>query len=473
MTTSETPVPTSEVAERRFEVSSRSVFAIAVPMTLAYATVPLLGITDTAVVGRLGDAAPLAGLAVGAVVFDLVFGTLNFIRASTTGFVAQAFGRGDDIEQQAAAWRGTLIGVAVGIVVALCGPLLAAAGVAGMGIGGATADAARSYVVIRSLGAPFSLANYALLGYVLGRGEARLALILTTLLNGTNIALSITLGLGLGWGVAGVAAATVIGEAVVTAATAWLLWRRFAARPARPSRARVLDRAALSRLFAVNGDIMIRSFCLIGTFALFTRLGADQGPVVLAANALLMNLFLLSAYILDGLATAAEQQAGRALGAGWREGFERSVRLCTLWGLALTLPLFLVFSLGGGAAIDLMTTEPDVRETARRYLVWAAATAPVGVLAFVMDGVFIGATWSRDMRNTMLASVAVFAVVALLARAAFGNHGLWLALNAFLLARGLLLRARMSRNATRSFEGVNYPSNPTGGDRKNGDITIG
>ena len=449
MTTIEAPLP-----DRRFEVSSRTVFAIAVPMTLAYATVPLLGITDTAVVGRFGDAALLAGLAVGAVVFDLVFGTLNFIRASTTGFVAQAFGRGDEVEQQAALWRGALIGVAIGVLVALLGPVIARLGVWAMGIEGAAAEAARSYVVIRALGAPFSLANYALLGYVLGRGEARLALALTTLLNGTNIALSIALGLGLGWGVTGVATATVIGEVLVVSVTVALLAARFRSAPARPSRERVLDRAALGRLFAVNGDIFIRSFCLIGTFAVFTRLGAGQGETVLAANAILMNLFLLSAYILDGIATAAEQMVGRALGARWREGFERAVRLGVIWGLILTTPIFLAFSLGGGAAIDLMTTEPNVRETARSYVVWAAATAPLGVLAFVMDGVFIGATWSREMRNTMLASVGVFLLLAWIGLALAGNHGLWLALNAFLVSRGVLLWGRMKARAPREFSGA-------------------
>ena len=447
------PKSSPPAPDRRFEVSSASVFAIAVPMTLAYATVPLLGIVDTAVVGRLGDPAPLGGLAVGAVVFDLVFGALNFLRASTTGFVAQALGRGDEAEQEAATWRGAGLGAAIGILVALTGPLIAALGIAFMGIDGATAEAARTYIVIRAVGAPFSLANYALMGYVLGRGEARLALGLTTLLNGLNVVLSIALGLGLGWGVAGVATATVIGEALVTTLTALILWRRFARSAHRPGRPRVLDPAALRRMFAVNGDIFVRSFCLIGTFALFTRFGAQEGALVLAANAILMNLFLLSAYILDGLATAAEQLAGRALGANWREGFDRAVRLSFLWGLALTTPVFLAFALGGGIAIDVMTTSEEVREVARRYVVWAALTAPVGVLAFIMDGVFIGATWSRAMRDTMLVSVAVFVVLALALRGPFGNHGLWVALNGFLLARGLLLRAMLPRRAAASFTG--------------------
>ena len=438
--------------QRPFEVTSRSVMAIAVPMTLAYVTVPLLGIVDTAVVGRLGEAAPLAGLAAGAVVFDLVLGTLNFIRAGTTGFVAQAFGRGDVVEEEAVFWRGAMLGVAIGLAIALLGPVIARVGATAIGVEGEAAEATRAYVTIRALATPFSLANYAILGYILGRGEAALALALTTLLNGVNIVLSVTLGLALGWGIDGVAWATVIGEVTVTTLGFLILLRRFRRQAVRPGRARVLERQRVGRFFSVNGDILIRSFCLIGTFALFARMGAMQGEEVLAANAILMNLFLLSAYFLDGLATAAEQLAGRAIGAGWRPAFDRAVRLSVLWGYVLTGAIFVAFWLLGGWIIEVMTTAPDVREVARRYLLWAALTAPVGVLAFQMDGVFIGATWSREMRNMMLVSVVIFAVTAAVAVPALGNHGLWLALNAFLAARGALLWRRLGSKAHETFQ---------------------
>lgn len=441
----------ANAVQRPFDVNSRTVMAIAVPMTLAYISVPLLGIVDTAVVGRLGDAAPLGGLAVGAVVFDLVFGTLNFIRAGTTGFVAQAFGREDDAEQEAVFWRGAILAVAIGIAVAVLGPLLATLGIWGMGIEGATADAAWTYVTIRALGAPFSLASYAILGYILGRGEAGLALGLTTLLNGTNIVLSVALGLGLGWGVSGVAWATVIGEVIAAAVGFAILVARFSRTGERPTWTRVANRDRVMRLLAVNGDIMVRSFCLIGTFALFTRLGAEQGPNTLATNAILMNLFLLAAYFLDGLATAAEQLVGRAIGASWRPAFDRAVKLSIAWGLALTGAIFLAYVTLGGTIIDAMTNLPELREEARTYLVWAALTAPIGVLAFQMDGVFIGATWSREMRNMMLLSVLVFVLCAALLMPLLGNHGLWLSLNVFLAARGIFLLARLRVRSAHAF----------------------
>ena len=452
--TAPSPDPAStRTGERPFAVTSASVMAIAIPMTLAHATTPLLGIVDTSVVGRLGAAAPLAGLAVGAVVFDLVFGTLNFIRAGTTGFVAQAFGRGDGAEEEATFWRGAGLGLGIGIAVALLGLPLGLLGAWAMGLGGEAANAATLYVAIRALGAPFSLANYAILGTVLGRGEAGLGLALQILLNGTNIVLSIALGLGLGWGIAGVAIATITGEAIATTVGLLILVRRFRRGDDRPSWTRVIDRAAVSRLLVVNGDIMIRSFCLIGAFALFARLGASQGEVTLAANAILMNLFLLSAYLLDGLATAAEQLAGRAVGARHRPAFDRSVRLSVLWGFALTLLIFVAYAAFAPVLIDLMTTVETVRETAYRFALWAALTAPAGVLAFQMDGVFIGATWSSDMRNMMLVSLAVFVVAAFALMPPFGNHGLWAALNVFLLARGLLLWSRMGGLADRTFGG--------------------
>ena len=192
-------------------------------------------------------------------------------------------------------------------------------------------------------------------------------------------------------------------------------------------------------MFAMNGDIMIRSFLLLMAFTLFTAGGARQGTVTLAANAVLMNFFLLGGYFLDGLATAAEQFAGRAVGARYKPAFVQSVRMTLVWSFALAALLSLILWLGGGLIIDVMTTSPEVRETARIYLLWAALTPVVGALAFHQDGVYIGATWSSDMRNMMLLSFAFFLTVMWLAEPVLANHGLWLALHAFLISRGLLL----------------------------------
>jgi MATE family multidrug resistance protein len=436
----------STLNARSFIVTNRSVLAIAVPMTLAYLTTPLLGLVGTAVVGQFGDAALLGGMAAGAVIFDVVFTTFNFLRSGTTGLVAQAFGRGDALEEQAVFWRAVLIAIVAGIVLAALAPLASTAGQWFMGAEPRVNEAMDIYIRIRLLAAPFSLINYVILGYVLGRGEGGLGLTLQLVLNGVNIALCFLLGLSLGWGVAGVAWATVTGEFLAMLLGLAIVGGRFRAAPRLP-RHRVLDLAAFLRMLSLNRDIMIRSFSLLAAFALFTRQGAQFGTLTLAANAVLMNFFLVAGYFLDGFATAAEQLAGRAVGARAATPFRQAVRLTLFWGFGLAGVATLVFWLAGTDLVALITTSKDVRAVADIYLPWAAFTALSGVLAFEMDGVFIGATWSRDMRNMMLLSFLVFAAALLILAPAFGNHGLWAALHVFLLVRGFsllaILRLRM------------------------------
>ncbi|WP_195176492.1 MATE family efflux transporter [Mesorhizobium sp. INR15] len=425
---------------RSFVVTNRSVLAIAVPMTLAYLTTPLLGLVDTAVVGQFGDAALLGGLAAGALIFDVVFTSFNFLRSGTTGLVAQAFGRDDALEEQAVFWRAVLIAVVAGIVLAALSPMIAVGGQWFIDGGPRVSEAMDTYIRIRLLAAPFSLINYAVLGYVLGRGEGGLGLMLQLVLNGINIALCFLLGLRFGWGVAGVAWATVAGEFLAMLLGLAIVVRRFRRAPHLP-RYRLLDTKAFLRMLSLNRDIMIRSFSLLAAFALFTRQGAQFGTVTLAANAVLMNFFLVAGYFLDGFATAAEQLAGRAIGARASEPFRQAVRLTLFWGFGLAGGATLVLLLGGANLVAVITTSLDVRAVADVYLPWAAFTALSGVLAFQMDGVFIGATWSRDMRNMMLLSFLAFVAALLTLAPVFGNNGLWAALHVFLLVRGLSLLA--------------------------------
>ena len=434
---------------RAFAVTNRSVLAIAVPMTLAYLTTPLLGLVDTAVIGQFGDAALLGGLAAGALVFDVVFTTFNFLRSGTTGLVAQAFGRGDILEEQAVFWRAVMLACIIGIALVALAPLISLGGQWFMDAERSVNDAMDVYIRIRLLGAPFSLVNYAILGYVLGRGEGRLGLLLQLVLNGVNIGLSILLGLELGWGVSGVAWGTVGGEFCATLVGLAIVIRRFGQMPRLP-RDRLFDLGAFLRMMALNRDIMIRSFSLLAAFALFTRQGAQFGTVTLAANAVLMNFFMASSFFLDGFATAAEQLAGRAVGANAKAAFRRAVSLTLFWGFSLAATATLAVLLFGDRLIDLITTATDVRAIAAGYLPWAAFTALSGVLAFEMDGVFIGATWSRDMRNMMLLALATF-VAALVALAPFGNHGLWAALHVFLLVRGVSLFALLRLRVQTAF----------------------
>ncbi|TIW35756.1 MAG: MATE family efflux transporter, partial [Mesorhizobium sp.] len=238
------------------------------------------------------------------------------------------------LEEQAVFWRAVLIAVVAGIVLAALAPLVAIAGQWFMSAEARVSEAMAVYIRIRLLAAPFSLINYAILGYVLGRGEGGLGLMLQLVLNGINIALCILLGLELGWGVAGVAWATVTGEFVAMLLGLAIIGRRFWAAPRLP-RHRILDLSAFLRMMSLNRDIMIRSFSLLAAFALFTRQGAQFGTVTLAANAVLMNFFLIAGYFLDGFATAAEQLAGRAVGARAAMQFRQAVRLTLFWGFGL------------------------------------------------------------------------------------------------------------------------------------------
>ncbi|TDH39407.1 MATE family efflux transporter [Pseudohoeflea suaedae] len=426
------------------------VFAIALPMTLAFLTTPLLGLVDTAVVGRLGDAALIGGLAVGAMLFDIVFTAFNFLRSSTTGLAAQAMGREDWVEQQAIFWRALITSAVVGALVVVASPVLIWAGLIFMSPGENVGAAAQTYLAIRVLSAPVALANYVVLGFVLGQGRSGLGLLLQTVIYGTNIVLSILFGLYLGWGLPGVAWATVISEIIGCAAGLLIVISGFRA-VARPAWSKILDAAALKRLLSLNTDIMIRSLGLMFAFVWFTRLGAALGELQLAANAILMNVFMVASYYLDGLANAAEQIVGRAVGANHRPAFIRAIKLTTLWSFVcagVTTLLFLVF---GDRVITMLTTVPEVRELASVYLPWAALTALTGALAFEMDGVFIGATWSRDMRNMMLIVLPFFVLAAHFLGQAFGNHGLWAALNIFLAGRGVFLMIVLPRRTRETF----------------------
>jgi MATE family multidrug resistance protein len=435
---------------RPFAVTHGEVFRLAAPMTLAYLSVPLIGVIDTAVIGQLGDAALLGGIAVGAIVLDVVFVTFNFLRSGTTGLTAQALGADDRAETVGVLARALLVAILSGLAIVVLQKPFVEAGVALMDPGAPVASPMRDYLYVRVWATPFGLVNYVLLGWLLGLGRSVIVLAVQTLFALLNIALSVWFVLGLGYGVAGVAWGSVLAE-IVTVLVQVPLVVRLAPLAARPSWSRILERTGFMRLLAINRDIMIRSFSLLFAFAFFTRQGAQFGPVVLAANAILMHFFLVGGYFLDGMANAAEQLAGRAVGARFRPAFERTVWLTTIWGMATALALTFVYALFGPLIVDLMTTAPEVRETARHYLVWAVLTPLAGVVAFQMDGIFIGATWSRDMRNMMLLSVLIYLAAWACLTPLFGNHGLWMALLVFLGARSFSFHWRMRQLLPRTF----------------------
>ncbi|MCJ2071824.1 MATE family efflux transporter [Methylobacterium sp. J-030] len=425
------------VTTRPDRPTHRRVLGLALPMTLANVTTPMLGFVGAAVIGRLGDAALLGAVALGAVIFDAIFWSFGTLRMATAGLTAQAVGARDDREIDRILARTLAAGALIGfLLVALQGPIGWIA-LAISGAGEAVRAGLATYFHIRILSAPFVLANYGVLGSVLGRGRTDLGLLLQVAINLVNIGLTLVLVLGFGLGLAGAALAAVCAEALGLG-LGLLVLARLGSRPFRVPLRELRDAAALRRTLSVNGDVILRTLALITGIVLFSALGARQGDVVLAANSVLWNLFLIGGFFLDGFATAAEALCGRAVGARDADAFRTAASLSLRWCLGFGLGVSLLAFAGGQTFIDFVTTNGPVRETARAYLILAALAPLAAAAPFAYDGIYIGATWTRAMRNLMLCALAAYAAALALVQALdLGNLGLWLAFVAFLGARGL------------------------------------
>ena len=434
---------------QNFTVTHARVLAIAVPMTLSSMTTPLLGVVATAVIGRLGQAQLLGAVAISSVVFDCLFWLFAFLRMGTLALTAQALGAGDVAEERATLMRALLLAAAIGLaLIAVQAPL---SGIVHhlMGASPEATRAAEAYFAVRIWSAPFALANYVLLGWFVGLARASTALALQAAINAINAAVLAVLVLVFDFGVAGAAFGAVVAEIAGTIAGLAIALRIIGARM--PNARSIFDRARLMRLFLVNRDIMIRTAAIIAAWLFFVAQGARAGDVVLAGNSVLHNFVLVGAFFLDGFASAAEQLCGRATGARNGTAFARTVRLVLSWGFAFGVTATIAFLLIGPWLIDLMTASPEVRIAARDYLAFGAFASVIGVFAFTYDGIYTGATWTRDMRNLMIVSLALYFGVWWLTLS-LGNTGLWLAILVFLGARGVLLRARYPSLARATFK---------------------
>jgi MATE family multidrug resistance protein len=431
------------------KVTTAQVFAIAGPAMVANLTTPLIGIVSTIAIGRLGDATLLGGVAIASVIFDCLFWLFAFLRMSTVAFTAQALGAGETLELRALLVRGFVVAALIGAALILLQIPLAAVLLGAMGGSEGVTRAAKIYFTIRIWSAPLALANYVVLGWLIGQARARLALGVQIAINLINMAATVLLVLVLHAGIAGAAIAAVVAEAAGLMLGV-LIARRLSRGQPKVLRATLFDRAKLLRMFAVNRDIMIRTASLITVFLFFTAQGARAGDVTLAANAVLNNFLLISAFFLDGLANAAEQLCGRAFGARDRSAFSGAVRLVIRWGAGFAIAVAAVFALFGGGLIDLMTASADVRQHARDYLGFVVLAPLLGVFAFAYDGIYIGATWAREMRNLMVLSLLIF-VAAWLSLRPSGNAGLWAALLVHYAARGGLQALRYPAMLRASF----------------------
>jgi multidrug resistance protein, MATE family len=434
---------------RRLDISHRRILTLALPMTLSHVTTPLLGLVDATVIGRLGEAHLLGAVALGAVIFDFVFWSFGSLRMATAGLTAQATGAGNRHEVDLTLARAFLVAGVTGLLLILLQWPIATLAFSMAGASQAVTDALSTYFFIRIWAAPFTLANYVILGSTLGRGRTDLGLLLQVAINVANIVFTMALVLGFGLGIAGAAIGTALAE-VMGAGLGIVVLRRLGSNPLAVMWPEVLNRAAMLQTLAMNRDIMIRNVALILAFSIFSALGARSGDVTLAANAVLYNMFLIGGYFLDGFATAAETLCGQSIGARDERGFRRAIHLSLGWSLGFGLAVSAIFLIGGGFFIDFVSTNPDVRSYARDYLVFAALTPLFGAAAFAFDGIYTGATWTRSMRDLMVIAFIVYGAILLMA-GDLGNTALWIALLTFLSARGLGQFILYPRLAKRTF----------------------
>ncbi len=416
---------------------------------VANLTTPLIGIVSTSAIGRLGDAAMLGGVAMASVLFDCMFWLFGFLRMSTVAFTAQSLGAGETTELRAILVRGLIVAALVGAALIALQIPLATILLNAMGGSEGVTGAAKTYFIIRIWSSPLALGNYVVLGWLIGQARAKLALGMQISINLINVAATVVLVLVFDFGIAGAAIAALIAEAAGLL-LGLLIARQLSKGQFAASRALLFDRTKLMRMLAVNRDIMIRTASLIAAFLFFTAQGARAGDTTLAANAVLNNFLLFGAFFLDGLANAAEQLCGRAYGARDKSAFAGAVKLVVMWGFGFALAVATCFLLFGPAFIDIMTASVEVRRIARDYLPFVIFAPLLGVFAFAFDGVYIGATWARDMRNLMLLSLLIF-LGAWFALRSFGNAGLWGAFLVHYAARGGLQALRYPALLKKSF----------------------
>jgi MATE family multidrug resistance protein len=429
------------MADPTYGITHKRVLLIALPIVISNATVPILGAVDTGVIGQLGGAAPIGAVGIGAIILGALYWIFGFLRMGTVGLTSQALGGGDAQEVRALFFRSIGIGVLAGMAfITFQIPIFAGA----FWIAPASAeveDLARAYMSIRVWSAPAAIAIYGLSGWLIAQERTRAVLMVQLFMNVTNIILDFWFVLGLGLGVEGVAVATLIAEWGGLGLGLYLCRQAFRGL-ALSLWQQIVNRRRLIHMMQVNGDILIRSVLLQAGFVSFLFFGAELGDVTLAANQVLLQFVYLASYAMDGFVFAAESLVGQAMGARAVAQLRRGASVTAVWAFGSALVLAAGFWIVGPFVIDVMAKDPAVQEAARLYLPHMMAAPLLGALAWMLDGVFIGATRTQDMRNMMILSFVGYCGLVLLLLPSFGNHGLWMAMNGFFILRGVSLAFR-------------------------------
>ena len=414
---------------------NKRILAIAVPSILANITTPLLGLVDTAIVGHMGSAVFIGAIAVGGVMFNMLYWLFSFLRGGTSGLTAQAFGAHDSGATSMVLYRSLAVAIGVGGVMILLQWPLQMLLSRFVDPDPATGALAVRYFRILIYGAPAVLGTYALSGWFLGMQNSRMLLVTSIAINLTNIAVSLILVYGAGWRIAGVAAGTLVAQWTGFFIGLTLL-RRY--RVKRPPLREIFIRHQLGRFFRINIDVMLRTVCLIAVTLWFTKLGARQGAVILAVNTLLMQLFLLFSFVMDGVAFAGEALAGKYDGASDFSSLRLCIRRIFGWGAGLAAIFTALYFFGGEWFLHLLTGDAGVVAASHDYYLWAVTVPFAGFAAFGWDGIYIGATLTRQLLISMAGATAAFFIISFSLRSHMGNHALWLAFISYLALRGIL-----------------------------------
>ena len=424
----------------------QQILHIALPAIISNITVPLLGMVDMAIVGHIGDATYLGAIAVGSMLFNVVYWLFGFLRMGTGGLTSQAYGSEDRVEQKRILFRSLAIAALVGVLfILLQMPIRNLA----FHLLGATQEVrllASRYYAICVWGAPAVLGLYSMTGWFLGMQNSRFPMFVSILQNVINILCSLLFVFALRMKIEGVAWGTLIAQYVGFSMALLLFMSRYKAhRTEQVSLKELFHWEAMKRFFVVNRDIFLRTLCLVAVTLYFTSVGARQGDLVLAVNALLMQLFTFYSYFMDGFAYAGEAVCGRYLGARQRSDFYTTIRRLFLWGGGLMLLFTLLYAGAGTSFVNLLTDDAQVLAEATIYLPWVAFIPLTGMAAFLLDGVYIGATATRPMLLSMLVATVLFFSIYLLFSPIISNHALWLAFLIYLSARGGLLALYLPR----------------------------
>lgn len=417
---------------------NRQILALAVPSIIANITTPLLALVDTAIVGHMGSAMFIAAIALGGSVFNMVYWLFNFLRMGTSGITAQEYGRGTSGNTSETLTRSLLIALTVGVaLIVLRKPIISIA-INFMDPDPATADIARTYCHILIFGAPALLASYSFTGWFIGMQNSRATMWISLLINVTNIVASLLLVYGLNFGIKGVATGTLTAQ-WTGAATAFLMARHNGYRIKRQGGHPIFDRQKIKQFFSVNFDIFLRTICLIAVTVWFTRIGAQQGTLMLSVNALLMQFFIIFSYFMDGFAFAGEALTGKSIGAGDKTLMQLTVKHLLGFGIGLSIMFSILYTIGGDTVLHILSNEDDVLQATQDFRWWVVTVPIAGFSAFIWDGIYIGATQTKWMLVAVFSAMIVFFVTLKIAYPFMGNHGLWLAFISYLVVRGFIL----------------------------------